>query len=229
MPTNGYDYQPPYAVPRNRYSDPAQGSDVGSNYGSYSPPYIGGAGDPNQARLGGVTGGVAPAMPMAPDRSAVQSMIAQWQQSHNPAEGVGGLADALKAQFGIERWKYGNTPSGNEINLGGERYKLLGGEGTSNAYWYQPGMDDSGPQGQPGDGMLQGTAQGTYMPGYGPGGTPMNGTAPGLPGTQSLSGTSYGQNSIGAMMRGQQPQPGSLFGRTNPYEVYQPPYLSGGV
>lgn len=74
----------------------------------------------------------------------IQGFIANWQQTHPVSEGIGPLADAIAKQFpGVTRHMYGDTASNNELNIGGQKYKVLGGEGTAGAYWYQPGMNDS--------------------------------------------------------------------------------------
>ena len=75
-----------------------------------------------------------------------EAFIREWQQSHPSSEGIGPLAQQLQQRFGIGRYMYGGTPSGNEILLNGQKYKVIGAEGTPGQYWYQPGMDDSAPQ-----------------------------------------------------------------------------------
>ena len=85
-------------------------------------------------QTGGPTGGGGP-----------EAFIREWQSSHPSSEGIGPLAAALQQKFGIGRYMYGSTPSGNEILLNGQKYKVIGAEGTPGQYWYQPGMDDSAP------------------------------------------------------------------------------------
>lgn len=76
--------------------------------------------------------------------SSPQAFIAQWQATHAPSEGVQPLLNAMKsAGFNVAPYLYGSTPSNNEISLDGTKYKVLGAEGTPNAYWYQPGTNDS--------------------------------------------------------------------------------------
>jgi hypothetical protein len=78
-----------------------------------------------------------------------RQFIADWQQSHSPSEGIGPMAAAAAQQFpDVSRFMYGATPSNNELNLGGEKFKVLGGEGTPGAYWYKPGTND-GPAARP--------------------------------------------------------------------------------
>jgi len=75
---------------------------------------------------------------------AVAAFIADWQQTHAPSEGIAPLAAAIAQKFPqVSRYQYGQTPSNNELSIGGSKYKVLGGEGTPAAYWYQPGTDDS--------------------------------------------------------------------------------------
>lgn len=92
-----------------------------------------------------------------------QAFIQQWQASHSPSEGIEGLAAALKANgFSGERFMYGNTPSNNELVIDGQKFKVLGGEGTPGAYWYKPGMNDS-----PGGGGAGSFGTGSLAQGYG--------------------------------------------------------------
>lgn len=98
-----------------------------------------------------VTGGIAP--DMGPGKAvSPQQFIQQWQASHPVGEGMGGLAAAMKAAgYDVSPFMYGSTPSNNELSIGGQKTKVLGAEGTPGAYWYQPGMNDSGPGGGGGD------------------------------------------------------------------------------
>ena len=65
--------------------------------------------------------------------------IRQWQATHPasvnaPAE----IIAALKANgFNASPFMYGNTPSGNEINLNGEKFKVIGAENSGNPTWYR--------------------------------------------------------------------------------------------
>lgn len=75
----------------------------------------------------------------------IDAFIQQWQAdpAHPASEGIGPLAAAVAKQFpGVNRFMYGQTPSNNELNIGG-KYKVLGGEGGRGAYWYRPGMNDA--------------------------------------------------------------------------------------
>lgn len=96
------------------------------------------------SRAGASSGTQATAPPAA---GTPQAFIAEWQQTHAPSEGIAPLAAALKAKgFDVGRYMYGTTPSNNELNLGGEKWKVIGAEDSpTTAYWYQPGMDDSAP------------------------------------------------------------------------------------
>lgn len=86
----------------------------------------------------------APAAPAAPAAGGdPYAFIRQWQQSHPASEGIGPLADALKS-YGVTRYDYGGTPSNNELMIGGQKFKVLGAEGTPGQYWYTGG-DDSAP------------------------------------------------------------------------------------
>lgn len=81
-----------------------------------------------------------------------QQFIAAWQAdpSHAASGGIEPLAAALSAQFpGVSRFNYGANGglSNNEFNINGEKFKVLGGEGTPGAYWYKPGTNDAAPGG----------------------------------------------------------------------------------
>lgn len=74
------------------------------------------------------------------------AFIADWQKTHPVSEGIAPLAAALqKAGLSSGRFMYGTTPSDNELVVGGQKYKVLGGEGTPAAYWYTPGTNDAAP------------------------------------------------------------------------------------
>jgi hypothetical protein len=124
------------------------------NPGSFAPaPY----------RAGAPAGGAAPASTADPK---IAAFIADWQQTHPDDIRIAPLAAAIAKQFPtVSRYMYGDTPSGNELNVGGEKYKVLGGENSSAPYWYAPGTNDSAP----GSGMPGGVARavgGTPTPGY---------------------------------------------------------------
>ncbi len=93
---------------------------------------------PTAAAGGGPSGG-----------GSVQDFIRQWQQSHPASEGIGPLADALKAAgYNVSRYMYGSTPSNNELSLDGQKFKVLGGEDSpSSSYWYTGGDDSAGGKG----------------------------------------------------------------------------------
>lgn len=78
-------------------------------------------------------------------KPGAEQFIAQYQASHPVSEGVQPLYQALKAAgYNVSPYMYGNTPSNNEITLNGQKWKLLGGEGSPAAYWYKPGTYDGG-------------------------------------------------------------------------------------
>ncbi len=81
-----------------------------------------------------------------------QQFIQNWQsQNQVGAPNLSGLVSGLQsAGFNANPYMYGSTPSNNEISLNNQKYKILGGEGTPAAYWYQPGMNDQGSQQQMG-------------------------------------------------------------------------------
>jgi len=120
--------------------------------GGINPPWLnkGGGG------FGGTPQGQQ-APPQGQGGQDVQAFIQNWQATHSPSEGIEGLAAALKAAgLGGERFMYGNTPSNNELVVNGQKFKVLGGEGTPAAYWYKPGTNDApgGGAGQFGTGSL---------------------------------------------------------------------------
>lgn len=89
-----------------------------------------------------------PEAPPVPGPSAPTDPIAfirQWQQSHPASEGIGPLADALRAAgFDIGRFMYGNTPSNNELTINGQKFKVLSGENSGSPSWYFGGDDGGG-------------------------------------------------------------------------------------
>ena len=102
------------------------------------------------------------------------AFIRQWQATHPAsANAPQEIIAALKAAgFNASPYMYGNTPSGNEISLNGEKFKVIGGENGGSPFWYR-GEDDS-----PGGGFqgLAGpTGNGLYNV---PGGGPLNAFLP---------------------------------------------------
>jgi len=81
-----------------------------------------------------------------PPQGTAQAFIKQWQQTHKASEGIGPLAEALKAAgFNVPRFMYGTTPSNNELVVDGQKFKVLGAEDSPNtAYWYTGGNDSGG-------------------------------------------------------------------------------------
>lgn len=89
----------------------------------------------------------APSNPTDP--AAIKAFITQYQASH-PAGNIQQLVDALHtAGFNVNRWDVNGTPSGNELNIGGEKFKVGTDDGRGGlSSWYVPGTDDGGgPQG----------------------------------------------------------------------------------
>lgn len=85
------------------------------------------------------------------------AFIADWQKTHPVSEGIAPLAAALqKAGLSSGRFMYGTTPSDNELVVGGQKYKVLGGENTPGAYWYTPGTNDAAPGAAIGGGSARG-------------------------------------------------------------------------
>lgn len=79
-----------------------------------------------------------------------QDFIKQWQQTHAANEGMGPLADAMKAAgySNVSRFMYGSTPSNNELSIDGQKYKVISGEDSSNPSWYAAGTNDGGQNSQ---------------------------------------------------------------------------------
>ena len=74
--------------------------------------------------------------------SNAQDIIRQWQQAHGPNEPLTGLIEELKRNgHNAEAFMYGATPSGNEIQLNGQQYKVKTGD---NASWWTPSMGEGG-------------------------------------------------------------------------------------
>lgn len=74
------------------------------------------------------------------------AFIRQWQATHPatanaPAE----IAAALKqAGFDAAPYMYGSTPSGNEISLNGQKFKVISGENSGAPGWYRGEYDGGG-------------------------------------------------------------------------------------
>jgi hypothetical protein len=99
----------------------------------------------------------------APKQSAID-FIRQYQGSNPASAGIEGIYGALQGAgyTDVGRFMYGDTPSNNELVVNGQKFKVLGAEGTPGQYWYTGG-DDSAP-GSTGGG---GTRAGAYTPGQG--------------------------------------------------------------
>lgn len=87
----------------------------------------------------------APAAQSGPRANPLQ-IIQQFQATHPAtADAPAQIIAALNAQgINATPYMYGNVPSGNEINLGGTKFKVIGGENSGNPSWYTPGTVDSG-------------------------------------------------------------------------------------
>lgn len=74
------------------------------------------------------------------------AFIRDWQATHPVSEGKEPLLAALKAKgFDAAPYLYGQTPSGNEISLNGQKYKVGVDDGKGGlASWYQAGTNDGG-------------------------------------------------------------------------------------
>jgi hypothetical protein len=74
---------------------------------------------------------------------AAEQFMAKYRAEHPASEGTGPMLEAMKAQgFNVAPHMYGDTQSGNEIDLDGQKFKLFTGEG-SNQNWYTPGTNDA--------------------------------------------------------------------------------------
>lgn len=97
---------------------------------------------------------------------SVDDFVKQYQAQNPASAGKQGLIDALnKNGYNASQYMYGNTPSGNEISIGGQKYKVFTGDEGNNQSWYTPGTND-GPGGL--GGMNQyGPAIDKALAGYG--------------------------------------------------------------
>lgn len=83
--------------------------------------------------------GTAPGPSGPADPAAI---IRQWQQSHSASEPLDGLIAELKRNgINADAFLYGTTPSGNEITLNGQKYKVKTGD---NASWWDPSQGEAG-------------------------------------------------------------------------------------
>lgn len=77
---------------------------------------------------------------------SAEDFIRQYQATHqastnSPAEIIAALQHA---GYNASPYMYGSTTSGNEINLNGQKYKVIGGENSGSPSWYAADTDDSG-------------------------------------------------------------------------------------
>jgi hypothetical protein len=145
----GDDYDPYYSQDYN-YTDPnvrAQGPEIpgaapGPNYipSSSLNPETGYAWNSKEdlaatnKLYGGAQGG-----------QSAESWLSQYQNGNQATEGIGRTLQGLQASgYDAKPFMYGNTASNNEISLNGEKRKIIGAEGTPDAYWYQWGTNDQG-------------------------------------------------------------------------------------
>lgn len=91
-------------------------------------------------------GNGATSMPTAANGGSAEDFIRQYQATHPAsANAPQEIIAALKAAgFNASPYMYGSTPSGNEISLNGQKYKVISGEGGSNPSWYAAGSYDGG-------------------------------------------------------------------------------------
>lgn len=140
---------------------------LGDTIGFHLPdaaPYVSATDGSGPSGPGGQSGGTSD--------PKISAFIADWQKSHAPSEGIAPLADAIAKQFpGVSRFMYGQTPSNNELSIAGQKYKVLGGENTPGAYWYQPGMNDAPASG----GATMPNSISAFLGAAGAGGTPAPG------------------------------------------------------
>ena len=81
-----------------------------------------------------------PGASQASSSGSADAIIRQWQQTHSPSEGLTGLIAELQRQgVNASPFMYGETPSGNEISLNGQQYKVLTGNNQS---WWDPSMGE---------------------------------------------------------------------------------------
>jgi hypothetical protein len=97
----------------------------------------------NLASVGTSPGGIA-TQPLGNQGDPV-AFIRQWQATHPAStDAPAQIAAALKAAgFNASPYMYGSTPSGNEISLNGQKFKVISGENSGTPGWYTGG-DDSG-------------------------------------------------------------------------------------
>jgi hypothetical protein len=90
----------------------------------------------------------APQAPWAARTKPTQSAadwIKAYQAAHPVSEGISPITAAMKAAgYNVSPYMYGATPSGNELSLDGQKYKILGAENSPGAYWYSAGQNDGG-------------------------------------------------------------------------------------
>ncbi len=78
----------------------------------------------------------------AAQTTSPQAFIQQWQQTHSAAEPLTGLiAEMKRLGLNADAFMYGATPSGNEITLNGQKYKVKTGDNTA---WWNPSMGEGG-------------------------------------------------------------------------------------
>lgn len=98
-----------------------------------------------------------------PTQSAAD-WINAYQSSHPVSEGISPITAAMKAAgYNVSPFMYGQTASGNEVSLDGQKYKLLGGENSPGAYWYSAGQNDGGGGGMSGSNPFDDPATKPYI------------------------------------------------------------------
>lgn len=112
---------------------------------------------PDAPDYASATGSGGPASGGA-DPKAV-AFIRDYQSKNNPTSTPADLVKAAQAAgVNITPYMYGQTPSNNEVSVGGQKFKIKGGEDGPNPSWYFGGNDSA-----PGAGTMAPTT-GQYLP-----------------------------------------------------------------
>lgn len=103
--------------------------------------------DPTSPGQGGATTQPIGGRVTQPTPGDPVAFIRQWQATHPatvnaPQEIVAALR---QAGFDASPYLYGATPSGNEISLNGQKFKVIGGENSGSPSWYRGEYDGPGP------------------------------------------------------------------------------------
>lgn len=113
------------------YTIPDTGA-VNLGTSAYSPADIAA----QNKQYGGASGG-----------QSVEDWLRQYQAGNSATEGIGRTLTGLQgAGYNASPYMYGNTPSGNELSINGQKTKILSENGGGTPSWYTGG-NDSGPSG----------------------------------------------------------------------------------